>query len=381
MKRSILGLSVIGVVLCAGIASIASAQGVAQPAKQAEAESKPLAVGDAAPALKVGKWVKGSAVNSFEKGHVYVVEGWATWCGPCKTSIPHLTEMAHKTKGKATFIGVSVWENDPAYTQKVEDFVTKMGDKMDYVVAIDTVHDDSGHVAKNWLKAAGQDGIPSAFIVNGEGKIAWIGHPMTMQEPLDKVIAGTWDIDAAAKAFKDQAAVAAKERADREKQMAAMKPVMEAMKAKDFSKASQLLDEMIAKDPANSMQLKMTKFSYMMRGDESIAYATAKDLAQNEFKSNAQGLNQLAWTILDSKTLKNPDYDLAHAIAVQAVELTKGEDGMILDSLALAQFKKGDVDAAIKTQTKALELAKDKADEETMADMKSRLDQFKAAKK
>ena len=45
-------------------------------------------------------------------------------------------------------------------------------------------------MAKNWMKAAGQNGIPTAFIVNKEGKIAWIGHPGRMDEPLDKIVAG-----------------------------------------------------------------------------------------------------------------------------------------------------------------------------------------------
>jgi thiol-disulfide isomerase/thioredoxin len=68
-----------------------------------------LKLGDPAPALKVSKFVKGSPVTKFEPGKFYVVEFWATWCGPCKTSIPHLTEMAKKYKD-VQFVGVSVWE-------------------------------------------------------------------------------------------------------------------------------------------------------------------------------------------------------------------------------------------------------------------------------
>src|SRR5687768_13509035 len=87
-------------------------------------------VGSPAPALKVVKWVKGKPIKNFEKGKVYVVEFWATWCGPCKDSIPHITEMAKKYKGKAEFIGVSVWETasdkgktQDHYNNKVAKFV------------------------------------------------------------------------------------------------------------------------------------------------------------------------------------------------------------------------------------------------------------------
>ena len=55
------------------------------------------------------------------------------------------------------------------------------------------------------MEASNQRGIPTSFIVNGEGQVAWIGHPMTMDEPLKEIVAGTWDLAAAAEAFKIEA--------------------------------------------------------------------------------------------------------------------------------------------------------------------------------
>ncbi|HMP15499.1 MAG TPA: hypothetical protein PKD72_00615, partial [Gemmatales bacterium] len=92
---------------------------------------------------------------------------------------------------KVIFVGVSVWERDPS---KVEPFVKQMGSKMNYRVAKDKVDanqpGNKGHMATHWLKAAGKNGIPCAFIVDKEGKIAWIGHPARMEPVLDKVVAG-----------------------------------------------------------------------------------------------------------------------------------------------------------------------------------------------
>ncbi len=95
-----------------------------------------LNIGDPAPALVVSSWVKGDKVEQFEPGKTYVVEFWATWCGPCRASIPHLTELAHQFKDKdVKFLGVDVWEND---TKQVAPFLNEMGEKMDYNVAAST---------------------------------------------------------------------------------------------------------------------------------------------------------------------------------------------------------------------------------------------------
>src|SRR6516225_7066119 len=71
-----------------------------------------LGIGDPAPKLEVKSFVKGEPVKEFETGKLYVVEFWATWCGPCRTSIPHLTEL-QKKHGEIVFIGVSVFEREP----------------------------------------------------------------------------------------------------------------------------------------------------------------------------------------------------------------------------------------------------------------------------
>ena len=141
-----------------------------------------LKVGDAAPAISLGKTVKGEEITVFDRKHVYVVEFWATWCGPCRETIPHLTELAKKFSGKAKFLGVSVAEKDSA---AVEPFVATMGDKMRYTVATDRVPSGGkaadGFMLKAWLQAAGLDGIPTAFVISAEGKVAWIGNPASAE--------------------------------------------------------------------------------------------------------------------------------------------------------------------------------------------------------
>src|SRR5262245_22325947 len=80
----------------------------------AETDRPKLMVGDAARAIKVAKWIQGEAVSSFEKGKVYVVEFWASWCGPCKVSIPHLNEIHLKFKDRGLVVmGIAIREDEP----------------------------------------------------------------------------------------------------------------------------------------------------------------------------------------------------------------------------------------------------------------------------
>ena len=148
-------------------------------------------LGDKAQALTISEWVKGSAVDVTDGKNIYVVEFWATWCGPCRNTIPHLTELQKKYKDQGVvFVGVS--------SEKAEDvkpFVQEMGDKMDYNVAVDK--DDA--TDKAYMEAYGQNGIPCAFIINKESQVVWVGHPMEMETHLKEVIEGKYDLNAALK--------------------------------------------------------------------------------------------------------------------------------------------------------------------------------------
>lgn len=139
-----------------------------------------LKSGGEAPKIRVASWAQGEGVKEFEGDKVYIVEFWATWCGPCVAAIPHLNDTYRKYKPKGlVVVGMNLGE-DAATVSK---FVKGMGSKMTYNVGVDE-KTDGGWMAKHWLAAAGQNGIPCAFVVNKKGRIAYIGHPMELKESL-----------------------------------------------------------------------------------------------------------------------------------------------------------------------------------------------------
>lgn len=141
------------------------------------AKPKQAKRGDEAAPLKIKEWIKGQPVDVKDGKNVYVVEFWATWCPPCRVSIPHLTQLQKRFKDKGVVVvGIS---DEPA--AKVKPFVTRMGAKMDYTVACD----DARQTFAQYMEAYRHDGIPTAFIVDKSGKVVWDGHPMA---GLDKAI-------------------------------------------------------------------------------------------------------------------------------------------------------------------------------------------------
>lgn len=202
------------------------------PAAPAKETVQSLKAGDPAPEFIVTQWLKGDPIALDDKG-TYIVECWATWCGPCIAAFPHLSEIAKVHKDKISVIGVNVWERKKP--DEVKAFVAAQGDKMSYLVAAD----GDGVIANRWLKAAGRNGIPCAFVVS-KGNVAWIGHPAGLkQDLLESILKGTFDPKALAKG-QDQEAAAATYYGQH---------VMPHIRKNDTAKAIEALEEMKRKFP------------------------------------------------------------------------------------------------------------------------------------
>lgn len=286
-------------------------------------EQKPeLWIGSKAPALKLAHFPRGEAITSFEPGQTYVVEMWATWCGPCIAAFPHVASLQEKYGDKLSVIGVNIWEQAKGdeRVELVNKFVAKHTE-MKYTVAIE----EGTSMADTWMKPAGRGGIPAAFIVNGEGKVAWMGHPMAMDEPLDQIINGGYDL--------------------------------EAIKRKKWlgHLTSVAWDQMLIASSA---------------GEYERLVEVCKTLVYDAYNDGAQPLNFIAWRLLGYEDATPGVLTIAREAARRACELTEWKDWAILDTYALAEFRNADADSAAKWQRRAIELAPEASKDELRPQLK-----------
>ena len=131
-----------------------------------------LRAGTAAPAFSADTWINtdGALELSALKGKVVVIEFWATWCGPCVASIPHMNKLHDRWKDKDVVV-IGLTDERP---EDVRQFVRKTGIR--YAVGAGSL---SGF-------DYGVDSIPHAFVIAGDGTVVWDGYP---SRKLDQAVA------------------------------------------------------------------------------------------------------------------------------------------------------------------------------------------------
>jgi thiol-disulfide isomerase/thioredoxin len=315
-----------------------------EPPKKIQKTAASLKVGDPAPALKASKWLQGEEVKGFESGKIYVVEFWATWCGPCIVMMPHMAEMqaAFKDRG-VTFIGFTA--KDPNNTEaRVTDMVKKRGPKLKYTFA----YADDRDTYDTWMKAAGQNGIPCSFVVDRSGKIAYIGHPMYLDVVLPKVVDGTWKVETS----KDELA----------KIETDVNSVFKALNGRDAEASLKALADFEARHP----ELKKIpyfvspKLSLLIQsGKTDEARKMAEEVVDHASKQDDTAMLRSASTVLRSGKAKDNQDLLALSLkAARAMLQAAGDkDAMAQLNLAETYFAMGDKAKALDHGRKAVEAA------------------------
>lgn len=166
MKRIALALTVLGLVLlpaCQG--KKADTQSQAAPERPStpgrgiqliSQERRAMAAPIQTRALDGGDWNLASM-----RGKVVIIDFWATWCGPCRKTIPHLIELQENYGGRdVEIVGISLDQNGRA---AVEPFVREAG--INYPIILDP----QSRYADQF---GGVEGIPTFFLIDRKGRVA-----------------------------------------------------------------------------------------------------------------------------------------------------------------------------------------------------------------
>jgi thiol-disulfide isomerase/thioredoxin len=313
-------------------------------ATAAAAQTATLKVGDKAPALAGVKWVKGDAVELPKDigRKIYVVEFWATWCPPCKASVPLLTDIQKRFKDDVVILGLTA--PDPRNTEAmVEKFVRDQGPAMEYTVGVDV--NGSAHTA--YMEAAQAMGIPHAFIVGKDGKIAWQGSPLEpdMAEVLEGLVSGRYDPVL------------------REKINKKLGELTPQLRAGNWPGVVEGLKEVLQMDPSHTMAMSalLSVYTEQMKDPDGLRSWADAFLEQHQADAYvqfvlAQGLIEMA----GSPEIAARHPDLAIKAAQGAYQASKGKpQPQMTAAYAAALFHVGALDRAIAIQTEAVQHAGD----------------------
>ncbi len=314
----------------------------------AVAQEEALKVGSSAPAITVD-WVQGNVADTSDASKTYVVEFWATWCGPCMRSIPHLNELHTKYKSKGLVImGIS---DEPMGT--VKPFVSKKGGAMSYPVAVDK----DNQMKRNWMEAAKQNGIPCAFVVK-ESKIAWIGNPLDPN--FDKVVLGTLSGRYNPTLSKKAEPI--------------LKAAKDAVRVKNFQDAYKHYNSLWMLDMKFFGDVAVLKYKTMLvdAKDPAGAEKWGREVVMSA-KNSKDGvtLREFTEVILNDSAIDDRDYKMALASALALDEVNSSASNRAL--LAEVYSRQGNLAKAAEVQYEAWM----KADPSEKADFKRVLDGYK----
>lgn len=207
---------------------VASLAGAARKAS-AEVVRPLLTVGSSAPQLDVEHWLgdpERAPIARFEPGTVYIVEFWATWCGPCVAAIPHMADLQDEYRSKGvTLIAVTTEELDtvesflerPLPSKRKQHDLDEALSNQPAAADLDSEAETFRHftdvyrlaadpdesVFNDYMAASGEGGIPTAFLVGKSGVIEWVGQPGGgLLNALDQVLSDQWDREAFANRYR-----------------------------------------------------------------------------------------------------------------------------------------------------------------------------------
>ncbi len=327
----------------------------------ASVHAQSLKIGSKAPPLNFSDWIKGDALEKGKTaGKVVFMECWATWCGPCIQSIPHLTGLQQKYgKDGLVVIGAASPGRGESLS-KVKRFIKQRGAAIAYTIA----WDKTGDVTDAYMRGVGAMGIPYAFLIDRDGTLVWHGHPSDPAADLviADVVAGTYDVDSAVR---------------REKIAPMFARMRLTASREDWGGFKSAVEEALKLDPSNNDVLGALVYVYMSDTpvSDDMINMIEQHARDNGDRTDVQFA--IARSLLGIPELDKRRPGLALQAAAKAYRSATPPGFQIIAAYARAMFEIGMVDKAIELQKSAVESANGDADK---TGLKSVLDYYKACK-
>lgn len=293
-----------------------------------------------APPILIESWLRGQPLKQFQRGKVYIVEFWATWCAPCVTAMPNLAQLQEKYKKSGIeVVGVAAHERaataDEART-KLDSWLTKNLSNLNYRIGFDY----TGKMNRLWLNASRSVGIPTSFVIDRDGQIAFIGRPTQLHEVLPKVLNGVWRTSDEAKAAdagwiadgKSKVSEMTRRRAMAEPLFSKLRP---AMKAEDWRPALSAIEEAVAVMP-DELNFRLVHADLLLHTMHDMQFGLP---VMRQFIRDAIEQKSEAWMAAAMRELFDPARDNSHLPAAERFAMGKELSEHIL---ALDPSKHGD---------------------------------------
>lgn len=302
--------------------------------------------GVAIPFPSFDHWIAGPSETAWAPGTIYVIDFFGTDCSHCKEYATLIEQVMRDFGGQGVhFIATTDEQPEAVRTWHA---IPEVAAHFPCAITADPDRSVLGALQHGTFRTS----TPRFFIVK-DGIVQWYGHPKVSRPVLEALLAGNWDPRT--------------ELADAvtESNVARAKNAVDGMirwcdRSGDWTPLLALLDQIRAAIPERAGQYESQRFLLMIglakQVDQGYAFGRAVAKAR---AGEMETIRAMARAILETPFVKVRDLDFAMELALAADALAQGNDARAADTVALANYAKGNREAAVASGERAVRLETD----------------------